>query len=547
MVARPRGLPYRLPIFNAKKIRPRLLPLGALALAGGILLGIGFLIPPLWPLSFIGIAPLCLCATDQRLSWRRAALLGWLAGFAVYGLAVFGVYWHALPVAWLPGDEFASQFIFVLMNWILTSACMGLATALWAAGMRFFATDTWLDIIFAAAAWVLSEVAAAYLALAPNYGPGSIIGPHFTLGSVGYQLADDVALLQAAWLGGVYALSALAVLAGAVLFRLVVTNRARERRALCIVLIAGLVLWGGGRLMFALHPVQEHAAAAQALPSATFAVLATRLGLGGGPYDPVANLAQQQGLLREAAGADVAVLPEGSELFLKLSDLGQPMPDGARFYVDSLDVQDEDGTLKTRADYYDPQLGTTTASTYKRFLLPFGEYVPYIYSRADSVLADLASEGAHVPGAPQGVVMTPGGAGIGVLFCDEALSPTMYRALARGGANVLVNESSQLWFNQSHTVFAQMRRAAAVRAVESRRWFVNASNATPAFVLDEYGRVADETPWGATGVIRISIPLLGAQTPYSAYGMYVLLAPLLALAYAAWRRIAKGRPRRRAH
>lgn len=542
-----RNLTYQLPAFSARKPKPYLLFLGALSLAGGALLGIGFLAPSLWPLSLIGIAPLCAVAADQRLSWRSTMLLGWLAGFAVYGLAVFGVYWHALPVAWLPRDEFAFQFAFVLINWTLTSAAMGLAAALWSAVVRFVSTDTWLDIISAAAAWVLSEVVAAYLGLLLNYGPGSIIGPHFTLGSVGYQLANDTALLQAAWLGGVYALSAVAILTGAIFYRIAVTKRAKERRALCVVLVAGILIWGGGRFLFALYPVGAHAAAAQAVPNATFAVVATRLE--DGSYDPEANLDQQLGLLRRSAGADVAVLPEGSELFAKLHALGGPMPDSARLYVDSSDVQNADGALQTRADYYDARSGTTTASTYKRFLLPFGEYIPYLYSRGffanTASFRDLAALGTYTPGAMPGVVATPSGANIGVLFCDEALSPTMYRALALRGANVLVNVSSQLWFNQSRTVFAQMQHAAAVRAVESRRWFVDASNATPAFVLDEYGRIVGETPWDSTGVMRLPVPLLEGRTPYGTYGMYALLVPLFALAYAAWRRMTQGRPRHR--
>jgi apolipoprotein N-acyltransferase len=532
-----------------QKIKTRRLALAALALAGGALLGIGFFIPLLWPLSLVGIAPLLVCATDRRLSWRTAALLGWLAGCAMYSLAIFGVSWGSLPIAWLPRDALALQYAFVFAGWALTSAAMGLSVGLWSFAVRFLATDTWLDIAYAAAAWVVLEVAASYLWLGLNWGPGGVVGPHFTLGSIGYQLASSTVLLQAAWLGGVYALSALAILIGAALWRLLTTSSVREHRALCAAAVVGVALWSGGQFFFALHPTEQHARAALDVPHATFAVLATRLG--GSAYDPVKNLAQQEDLLRYAAGTDMVVLPEGSELLLKLSALGQPMPGGAGFYIDSLDVRGADGTLRTRVDYYDARSGTTTVSTYKRFLLPFGEYMPYLWRYAGALLGlgnsdafkSLASR-AHAPGGPPGVVAAPSGAVVGVLLCSESLSPTMYRTLARGGANVLVSASSQLWFNQSRAVFVQMQHAAAVRAVESRRWFVDASNATPAFVLDEYGRVAGETPWAQTGVIRLAVPLLFGNTPYDIMGMYVLAVPLLVLLHGGGRRIAQARSRR---
>ena len=146
-----------------------------------------------------------------------------------------------------------------------------------------------------------------------------------------------------------------------------------------------------------------------------------------------------------------------------------------------------------------------------------------------------------MPGSYPRPVLTPAGVKIGVLFCNESLSPTLYRSLTKNGAEILVNTASHLWFNRSRIVFSQMKHANAVRAVENGRWLVQANNTVPALVLDEYGRVVAQTSWETpSDVLRIHVPRLESTTPYSTLGIWVLLFPIGALLFGVYLNFSKG-------
>ena len=70
-----------------------------LALASGALLGAPFIVPQLWPLALVGLAPL-LIALSRPLGMWRAFSLGILAGTVFYGIAIWAIFWTALPLNW---------------------------------------------------------------------------------------------------------------------------------------------------------------------------------------------------------------------------------------------------------------------------------------------------------------------------------------------------------------------------------------------------------------------------------------------------------------
>lgn len=167
-----------------------------------------------------------------------------------------------------------------------------------------------------------------------------------------------------------------------------------------------------------------------------------------------------------------------------------------------------------------------------------GEYVPYFYIAVSHALGfhdtqsftQIMQYRQHLPGKPPSPIETSSDAVLGILYCNESISPTLYQSLTAQGANVLVNSASHLWFNGSHTVYAQLKHAAQVRAVENGRWLVEAGNVAPAFIVDAYGRVIDESEWNAQGdVLRYDIPLLTHKTLYASFGLWVLLLPLFAV------------------
>jgi apolipoprotein N-acyltransferase len=107
---------------------------------------------------------------------------------------------------------------------------------------------------------------------------------------------------------------------------------------------------------------------------------------------------------------------------------------------------------------------------------------------------------------------------VGVLICWESLFAAHSRALAQQGAAVLVLLTNEAWFEQS-AASAQHDLAARMRAVETGRSVVVASNAGRSLIIDRFGRItaaraAAESPRWITGTVRTVTEL----APYVLYG-----------------------------
>lgn len=509
-----------------------------LAILSGALLGAPFIVPSLWPLALIGLAPLLIVLTDEKLSARHAFGFGFLTGLVLYGIAVWAIFWSALPLDWLGALDPSSQVVFVALGWGMTVLGLALWAGIFALVFSRLADNSWRDVFTASALWVICEWLGAWWFGIQSFGPGSIMGPHASLAFIGNVLARDGALVQIAWLGGVYALSALAAGTGALLYRSYRAN-ARERRMLAGAIVVLIAFWLVGHMVLARtssfggeERISIAAISTQqpAVPTMTREQVAT-------------SLDTFMRLLRRARGADIVAFPEGSD-FLKL--LREPAPARANptlrsifagttlpALIDSGNAYSSHGTLRSRVEVYDIE-ANTSAFEDKRFILSYGESMP-AYVRAfaavigkGSVLESLVALRGLTPGNDTRPLVAAS-ASLGVLFCDEAMSPVLYRLLAKEGARVFVNVSSHGWFHGSRMVADQMLNVSIVRAVESRRWYVQASDISPSFALDPYGRIATSTAWGTEGVLTVSVEPRSDITPYVRFGPWVLWCAFLTL------------------
>lgn len=503
-----------------------------LAILSGALLGAPFIVPALWPLVLLGLAPLLLALSGTRAP-RHAFALGLLTGLVLYGMALWAIFWTVLPLDWLGIFDPTFQVVIVAVGWALTALGFALWTGVFALIFSRLADDSWRDVVYASAPWVVGEWSGAWWFGIQNAGPGYIPGPHFTLPFIGNVLAHDSALVQLAWLGGVYALSFACAAGGALVYRLI-SGRRRERRVLGAVCIAAFALWLVG------HGVLARTSSFSDGRHVRIAVVSTQTPAIFTPSSEraVDDLARITEILPRTRGADIVVVPEGTDL---IQLLNEPSPSRAEAsmrlmyegtasptFVDSGNAYSSYGTLRLRTKVYNIAAGTFQFQD-KRFLLPDGEYVPaYVRTwvtavgRGEALNAVLDRRGM-TPGDdihPLAAASTT----IGVLFCDEAMSPVLYRSLALQGAGIFVNAASYAWFHGSRLVADQMRDVGIVRAVESRRWYVQASNIAPSFVLDPYGRVATSSSRGMTGVVVAEVEVRHGTTPYDNLGAWFIWA-----------------------
>ncbi|MGH9863337.1 MAG: apolipoprotein N-acyltransferase [Candidatus Acidiferrales bacterium] len=144
----------------------------------------------------------------------------------------------------------------------------------------------------------------------------------------------------------------------------------------------------------------------------------------------------------------------------------------------------------------------------KIHLVPFGEYLPWAgwLKFLGGMVREVSDfhpgrEAAVMPvGSPRG--LAPSGQGrLTVIICYEAIFPGLVRTAVARGAEVVVNISNDGWFGRSAAP-AQHLNMARLRAVETRRFLLRATNTGFTAVVDPYGRiVAQAKPYERTALV----------------------------------------------
>jgi apolipoprotein N-acyltransferase len=189
------------------------------------------------------------------------------------------------------------------------------------------------------------------------------------------------------------------------------------------------------------------------------------------------------------------------------------------------------------SDYYNSVVrldAGTPASYRKRHLVPFGEFIPFGFKWVLAILKIPLSDFAR--GADLQPPLAAGGTSFGVAVCYEDLfGEEMIDFLP--GAQVLLNVSNLAWFGHSLAP-EQHLQASQMRALETGRWMVRATNTGATAAIDEHGRVVARLPGFTTGtLIQAVVPRKGS-TPYSRWGNIPALVLVAAIFALAWRRRA---------
>lgn len=176
----------------------------------------------------------------------------------------------------------------------------------------------------------------------------------------------------------------------------------------------------------------------------------------------------------------------------------------------------------------------------KVHLVPFGEYVP-LGKWLPFIGKMVPAVGDFTPGT-KGRVLHMGKVKIGTQICYEIIFPDLSAAMARQGANLLVNITNDAWFGKTAAPFQHFSMA-IFRAVENRRALVRDANTGISGFIDPVGRVIEMSALFKTTVMTRSVPIItghrsyytehGDQLPIGCTGVVVLL---IALAGIRWQR-----------
>lgn len=150
----------------------------------------------------------------------------------------------------------------------------------------------------------------------------------------------------------------------------------------------------------------------------------------------------------------------------------------------------------------------------KRILVPFGEVAPA--SGVFEVFGGTPGPDAYTAG-DEWTLFPVAGSRFAVLICFEGIFADAVRSFVSAGAELLVNLSNDDWFG-GEAARDQHFRATALRAIETRRFLVRATNSGVSAVVAPTGEVVAQAPVDATVTLVADVTPSRERTLYSRFG-----------------------------
>ncbi len=184
----------------------------------------------------------------------------------------------------------------------------------------------------------------------------------------------------------------------------------------------------------------------------------------------------------------------------------------------------------------DPDKGLL-GSYSKIHVVPFGETFPYrrFFERVSPALGEWIRKTVYEdeddlsPGTKYTVFRSRNGK-FGTLICFESIFPQMTRRMVLDGAEYIIVITNDAWFMDTPGTY-QHASMAAFRAIENRKYVVQAANSGISTIIDPLGKVIDKTPVLEKTVLTGSIYPNNEKTFYSRFGD--VFAALCAILFAA--------------
>jgi apolipoprotein N-acyltransferase len=434
----------------------------------------------------------------------------------------------ALLDGWLAG----TVFYVVLLRW-LDHTFLHYSTIPWPL--------TWLPIVALAAycglyvgviAWAVARLrgrlgAGPALALTPplwvvgEWLRGWLMGG-FPWGLLGYSQHAQLAVIQIAELGGVYAVSFLIVAVNAALTALLVLGPrpAWPGAAAAALLLVATLAWGVHAVVRASVGGAGSVVVAVIQPS-----IEQRL-----KWDPARHaqiLDVYETLTREAARSRPAIVlwPEtATTIFLRgdpallerLRRLSEEL--ATPLLVGSIDRREGPAGQFLNSAFMLTGQGIT-AKYDKIHLVPFGEYVPLA-----GLLGFVRGWAEFISEFGRGdteTVFPLTGAPFGTVICYEIIFPELFRGFVVRGAAFMANITNDAWFGETSGPWQHLGTL-PLRAVEHRVAIARAANTGVSAFIEPTGRVGPILPLLERGILERRIPLRGAPTLYTRFGDWLI-------------------------
>lgn len=502
-----------------------------LSLAAGAAMPLGFSPFDVWPVPMLAIGIIFLLT--RTLPVRTSAICGFLFGAGMFGTGTSWIYVSihefgaASPIlAGLLTGFFVLGIsalmimpIFLIYSWLnQRKAGQGNACRL----------SPWQQALMFSGLWVLFEWVRSWL----------LTGFPWLLS--GYALLDTPFAILAPVVG-TYGLSLLMVTTACLLFALVIPAKPQQRIPNIIALFIFLVCWG---LPWPLNHIQWTEKTGDISFSAVQGNIPQNL-----KWDPDyihSTISTYIGLSEDHWEQELIIWPENAiplfynralGLMTQLDRLarqnnstlilGMPVDDNSgsetRYFNSILSLGEGDSLAAGSSS-------TESPGRYdKQKLVPFGEYVPMASILRGLIdFFDLPMSEFSRGGSEQSLLKA-GEVNVAPYICYEVVYPDFVAQMAKE-SGLLITISNDTWFGKSIGP-VQHFQIARMRALETGRFMIRATNDGITALIDEKGDVLETIPRFANGVLSSTAEIREGHTPFMIYGSWpvLLLSVLLVL------------------
>lgn len=158
---------------------------------------------------------------------------------------------------------------------------------------------------------------------------------------------------------------------------------------------------------------------------------------------------------------------------------------------------------------------------HKHHLVPFGEYLPF-KSILGEILQFLKIPMSDFSSGDHDQKLFETGKGIfGMSICYEDAYGTEIRK-ALPDANILINVSNDAWFGDSMAPHQHLQ-IARMRALESGRYLLRSTNTGISAIIDNKGKIISRSPQFEPHALYAEAKMFEGTTPYSRYGNSIII------------------------
>lgn len=475
----------------------------SLALVSGCLVLVAFYVPYMWWLVFIALVPLFEGIVRAKSKWY-VFFVGCTAGSTIIGGTSL---WLLDALPGLPAGGIANAFG-IYGSWLALILCIAPVVGLFAVFIRSLPeTSSWLPLVIPVA-WVASEYVRMFVYAVLTFAPNVANPAFYSVGFIGYPLADSLAWLQLASVGGVYALGGIVVLVNVLAWQSIRSLRHIGALALGVIIISFLPI---ADIRESIIPRGETVPVRVGLMS-VYTPESERYS--GFKHDePYASVVKKSVTALSNEKPDVILLPEGGSFLDKTrsaSNLTSPV------VIDLATVAT--GYVSRENIGFAGTLGgeTVVPIRAKRILTPQGEYVAGIARVTGGLLGMTGAIDTYArrinisTGLWGGPLLIPQkDLRLSLMFCIEALAPGFGASLVRDdNSSLLLVMNSHSRFKDSTFLEIDTLRFLKVRGVEAGVPLMASADQSPAYALDAYGRVLHKfggKGFSEEGVVEISV------------------------------------------